>query len=220
MKRQPRPFSIEIKRSRRSLASAPSQPTATELTSDAPQGLIKPEPLPNTLSDTELVIPAFLQSGRTPQKLSAQENAAAVALDRDKVFAPPASTPNSDQTQRRILPSLIGDEVAEPATAAPSELRRGRKTKSDAAPKIRAAVAPRRERPDKNFAKRYEFAQAEPAAPTKASPAEKSEIPAPIPPAPKLRAGRVRLFLNPNRDNVAALPPGQRWKRRLHPRAW
>lgn len=226
MKRQPKPFSVEIKRSRRSATTpALSQPGALEMErADAEEVALAPQFTPHPL-DLDLVVPEFLKAPNGARRPTSRENSDAAAKDRDKVFAPvgaPQSI-NADQsgnrTPPRVLQSLVQPETFDLAIdAKPARRTRTPKPKGDKPtsgktrvgrePNIGAASgAANRERPASRKPAPAQIANEEPGA---KSPMILIE----------LQLSRPRIFLNNGRVDAAPLPPGQRWKRRLHPRLW
>jgi hypothetical protein len=267
MKRQPKPFAIEIKRSRRSPLSS-STPKAGFLEgggADFDEGAPL-ERAARLSADAELAIPAFLQpdkasrrpsSKTTPQDLFNKE----IFKNKGQVFAaarqPSASdAPASDAASSeapappRILPSLIPSadvedseiqpkrakkirgDVAAPRAAAKKATRGARKEFARAAPSVAAdGDAPARpergaaqgQRPatrPNSIAKRQGLAGENRAK-------GKMDKPPVVAPAFAAEASRDDKSSAPallnltkrSRHDAADLPLGQRWKRRLHPRA-
>jgi hypothetical protein len=245
MKRQPKPFAVEIKRSRRSpipLSPSPAgEPERGRHEPAEPAFLAKvshPSPC-----DADLVVPAFLQqdkaSRRPVSKPTSQESLWDVFKDKTQVFA--SASPQSAEPQPssgcappRILQSLDRVEP-EPQVKPERQVRRQKENmRVEAASSGEADTGSGRENAArrkpatatrlKPVKKRATTALKGPAAQQKSKPAE-AVVAAPIllvdpaheDPAP--RSIRVRAFLKRGREDVAALPPGQRWKRRLHPSA-
>lgn len=146
MKRQSKPFSVEIKRSRRSPAPSPSSPPAgiDGGRNDANKTASQKKRASKAPHDAELIVPAFLQS----DKASPRSATKAISKERDGVFASKTVLQNDDRqpsgvakasderARPRILPSLTSGYGVEPeAEAKPALKRQGRKTASGAAPK-------------------------------------------------------------------------------------
>ncbi|SFK40802.1 hypothetical protein [Methylocapsa palsarum] len=219
MKRQPKPFSVEIKRSRRSPgAPAPSQASALELEIDE----AAPPQFTQRSAESDLVVPAFLQTPNGSRRLTSKENSDAAAKDRDKVFASlPARQPSDadqsgNRTAPRVLQSLVQPEISDLAIEAkPMRRVSAKKGKSD---KPIARKTPATYEPNAsviNIANREPTPSRKPASVRVADEASDAKL-ITIQTAPQLT--RPRVFLG--RADASTLPPGQRWKRRLHPRAW
>lgn len=168
------------------------------------------------------------------------------AKEAELVFAPKSageaggSADGRTAPQPRILPSLapaenpIPERGVERLPQATSERRKRRKDASSVPPQPSAAKADRAEA-IKSRTKRGAPVPAKEAAKRKLTAAPKPAFATPsATPAPpvsdisqtgesaardKLRARRWAGAWR-DRDNAAALPPGQQWKRRLNPRAW
>lgn len=248
MKRQPKPFAVEIKRSRRSPSPlSPSPAGAPERGRHEPAEPAFLEKVSHPSScDADLVVPAFLQqdkgSRRPVSKPTSQESLWEVFKDKAQVFASaspqnPEPQPSSGRAPPRILQSLDLVERVEPEPQVKPErqVRRQKENmRAEAASSGEADTGSSRE----NAARRKPATATrlkplkERAATTLNSHAAQQEskpagavVAAPIlvvDPAhkdPEPRSIRVRAFLKRGREDVAALPPGQRWKRRLHPSA-
>jgi hypothetical protein len=226
MKRQPKPFSVEIKRSRRSASTpASAQPSSLEMERcDADEAA----PPPHFASrpgagDSDLVVPAFLQAPNGTRRLTSRENSDAAAKDRDKVFAPvsPREPSNADQSGNkappRVLQSLLQPEAIHfPIDDMPVK-RRTKQEKGDKPIERKTSVAREPETVVGSSARREVTASPKPAPARFAGEAiESTRLTVLIEP----QLTRPRIFLNNGRADATTLPPGQRWKRRLHPRAW
>ncbi|WP_395665885.1 hypothetical protein [Methylocella sp.] len=241
MKYSPRPyaaknFSVEIKKSRRSAASADAQ-------AKAPRDPFLPAPaaLSEGTGDDAFAAPAFLKSETRPVRSDLQAHLEeAERLFSPKPAARQAPAPAPDSPAGRVAPRILQSLVEEAATPEPVveepvlRRKRGRPKLSAAsnetAPKKivsreavpQAAVAQDAPHatargsasagtPRRPGAKKPARASAEPIAPRAA---ESDAILFSASDTPLRRAVRRSL------DDVAALPRGQQWKRRLHPRAW
>jgi hypothetical protein len=247
MKQPPKPFSIEIKRSRRPpTVASPMDFFGKDNSAGAGAGFLsRRDSFSAPAGASELSIPAFLQSER-PSARAAQLTQEAAQLFTPKAATPAA--PSADQRngaetrpKPRILPSLVPPDGAAlyasaQADAAPPPARQSRRPKAAA----RKAADAKTDRAEKATAKRRDGSGAQAGATdirAKRKPSVgRSAAPAPASPAPiatqsaaesnaapsngVARAGRVRIFARRGRENAAALPPGQHWKRRLNPRAW
>jgi len=262
MKRQHKPFAVEIKRSRRSpLPPSSSKGDSAEGGRTAPDEDGSLDKISRRGFDADLAVPAFLQpdkpSRRPASKVSAQDVFQEVFKDRDHVFAsvPPrpadAARQSESPARARILPSLIEPAAGEPgpqikpakrasrnASASAAEPKRtpraGRRTKAQPAP---AFAAEAQTRPDEAALKNGgSAARSNPGgkrsgAANKALASGKTRKPTAgtfVAPPSAAEAARdawppalpVRSLTKRSRVDAADLPPGQRWKRRLHPRAW
>jgi|BarGraIncu00222A_1022003.scaffolds.fasta_scaffold68726_1 hypothetical protein len=257
MKQPPKPFAIEIKRSRRPPTSASPMDLFGKDSSalnGASAGFFSrretaSNPASNPARTSEFAVPAFLQTDRAAHRSSADQ----LSTEAAQVFAPrPAqSSPTSlaDEThasearQPRILPSLVPpdtaalDAIAETG-ARPRAVRQSRAleastrkprgaAKTDRTEKIKAAG--KRRAGDGGAAGAADIASdRKPAAAWGAAPAPASPAPLPAQNAAEgngahtngnWRGARPRITRR-GREDAAALPPGQHWKRRLNPRAW
>lgn len=253
MKRPPKPFSVEIKRSRRSPIASPSSQSdfLGRNRIDLDEGA-RPECVSRAPADADtFAIPAFLQSDKAPSRQLPESLARAA----EQVFAlkptPRADEPSiSDEPHRpRILPSLVA-EASPTSEDGGGPNAQAMKPSKRRAPKAAAGLAP----PQTRARRRNDTAQpartlvsetnAAPAQehPTKqrdraaaprpngiglssepaAAVANGAALEANTPPDPdrKHRASRTRILLKRGRNTAAALPAGQHWKRRLHPRSW
>jgi hypothetical protein len=224
MKRQPKPFSVEIKRSRRSgstsaSTSALSPPVAFELErADAEEAALPPKFILNS-DDFDLVVPEFLKSSNGSRRLSSKENSDAAAKDREKVFAPSFQQP--DQTENRAPPRVL-QSLEQPEAdhfsveTAPTKRTHRTNEKGEKLMARKARVTPKT---DAVVASVHSGIAANPNPSAGFFDDEEQEtkfLKAPIEP----QLTRPRIFLKNGRADAATLPPGQRWKRRLHPRTW
>ncbi len=245
MKQPPKPFSIEIKRSRRPpTAASPMDLFGKDNSAAGASGgfLSRRDNFPMAAGASDLAIPAFLQSERPSRR------AAELSQEAAQLFTPKAATPADQRNGAearptpRILPSLVPPEGAalfagaEADAAPPAPARQGRRPKAaarkaaDANDRTQKAPAKRRDGGSGAQAAAAEVrAKRKPAAARSAAPGPASPAPlaaqsaadsAAAPSNVSARAGRVRIFARRGREDAAALPPGQHWKRRLNPRAW
>lgn len=269
MKRQPKPFSVEIKRTRRSQASsaaAPANAAAGERNGSDKSTLQKKrssKPAP----EAELVVPAFLQSG----KPASRPSSTATAHDLERAFASNGkargdaqhSSGEKDQSaggaQPRILPSLTsGYGIATETERKPAWKTRGRKAAAGAATAKEARIDRRRKkesvvqaehglsikaravdesrqkpvprqradaRAHSNATRKTARLAADDLAGHAGSAQRASRPSAPIGANETPRNGKgprstkLRRLLTTGRDDAAALPREERWKRRIAPRA-
>ncbi|WP_374304829.1 hypothetical protein [Methylocella sp.] len=234
MKNSRKPFSVEIKRSRRSPAESldllPSEPrdshvVASRLAARPGAGRAEPQ---RTQTPDDFAVPAFLQTEKRPADPRTDSHLQEAERLFRRAGAAPAAEAAAKPLVPRILPSLLpGENPSLPEALEPAARRRPgrpRRVPADA----EAALAPAREakrvktsaRPaqpvgeaPKPSARRKASEQkaASPRPEPKADPAD-SIVP-PLSDAPSRRARRAMA-------EIAALPRGQQWKRRLHPRAW
>lgn len=233
MKNSRKPFSVEIKRSRRSPAESldllPSEPRDSHVAASrlaARRGAGRAEPQ-RTQAPDDFAVPAFLQTEKRPADPRTDSHLQeAERLFRRAGTAPAAAEAAAKPLAPRILPSLLPDENPSlPEALEPARRRPGRPRRilADA----ETAHSPAREA-------KHVKTSARPAQPVGEAPkpsarkagAQKAASPRPepkadvadsiVPPlsdAPSRRARRAMA-------EIAALPRGQQWKRRLHPRAW
>lgn len=259
MKHSPKPFAVEIKKSRRAPA-LPLEPVPKERLdfggpTQAP--LEKDRSAASAMSGDDFAIPAFLQSDKpVPRPAADSWSKEAEQLFGPKPVAATSQEPVEARARPRILQSLIPAES--PMTAPANDASAAAKAKTETPrPRRKAAQDERanqeRGRPPRR-SKIDSFADAD--APRKAAgvevqgelslgvkreakrrrPAASASLPAlresqPTPtrsfaktPAQDVKDhadGPPRVSLaRLGRDDAAALPRGQHWKRRLHPRAW
>lgn len=254
MKHPPKPFAVEIKRSRRSLSSSPAASSTDYIGKDkadagrsAPALFAKTDLFSQAELDSDFAVPSFLQTDKQAHR-SVSES---VLKEAEQIFGPrPAAKEPHRQApdgrpSPRILPSLIDEN---PALESSEE--RGASTMAARQSRTRKTLAQRPKTPPK--ADRIETADAAtkrvaaetPSAPARESQAKReraslisvaaangartaptlpsakiSETSAPLA-TDKPRGGRNRSFVRRSREGAVSLPPGQQWKRRLHPRAW
>jgi hypothetical protein len=201
---------------------------------------------PRVAPDSDFAVPAFLKSDKVPNRTVSDS----AAKQAEPVFAPKSVANAGgrafpgDGRPARILPSLAPTENPVPERGveglpqAKAERRRRGKDASSPAPQPSAAKADRAE-PINARKKRSAPIPGKDAAKRKLAPAPSiafatpSATPTPAPPvsdakishtsesaARDKQRGRRWAGGRRNRDNAAALPPGQQWKRRLNPRAW
>ncbi|PNG24408.1 hypothetical protein [Methylocella silvestris] len=261
MKHSPKPFAVEIKKSRRAPA-LPLEPVAkqrADFSGPAQAPLEKDRVAFSPMSGDDFAVPAFLQT----DKPAARPTVDSWSKEAEQLFGPKpvaetSPEPVEARARPRILQSLIpaenpsaaADEVAaatrssgagartprprrESALDERANQQRGKpgrraKGESDAnteAARKAASVAsqgevsleakrePKRRTPSASAALPAQRApQVTPGRSFVKSPAESVKDNPEGPP----RVSLARL----GRDDAAALPRGQHWKRRLHPRAW
>ncbi len=262
MKRQPKPFSVEIKRSRRSPAPSPSSsPSLVDGGRiDADKAASRRKRTAKAESEAELVVPAFLKS----DKGNIRSTTKAIAKERESVFATKTTSPvferqapaegkaSDERDPRQILPSLTsGYGVAPQMVEEPKgrsrkaavgeeakEARTSRRKENEKAPSARTS-SPRAESGSrqKSPAQQGSRAGLQSSPARKQGPAAETDVP-----TAQARFGqralisvtaataaqgegargqsKRRRLLKRNRDEAAFLPRGERWKRRIHPRAW
>jgi hypothetical protein len=211
MKRQPKPFAVEIKRSRHPLPLASSQLGAPKRGRNWSEKTTLPNTFGKAPTVAELTVPAFLQSTSGSDQ-SNTEGGGRVFLSGD--------ARDADDRKPRILPSLTTEiDSAEPkgrtntakklrsrkafAIGAPKEPRVGRRKKR--LPHDTAAKSPQ-------TTSKYSEAMASLPLPiTVAGDATKTDRPL---------SRRSWRFLKRDLNDAEFLPRGQRWKRCLHLRAW
>jgi hypothetical protein len=212
MKRQPKPFAVEIKRSRRpQLPLASSQLDARKSATNGSEKTSLPKTFGKAPTVAELAVPAVLQSSSGAQQLIT-EGGGHVLSSTDARQA--------DERKPRILPCLTTEiESAEPKrrTSAAKKVR-PRKALSSAAPKESKAGHRNKSLPQDAAAKSHKM--------TGKHPEAMASLPFPIAFAgDATQADRPlgrpsRQLLKRGLEDAKFLPRGQRWKRRLHPRAW
>lgn len=247
MKNPPKPFAIEIKRSRRLPASAP--PTdlfgkdSSALNGVASRLFSRRGAHPNAGDASAFDVSAFLQAEQ------AQHGASPSALSTEaaELFRPrPTPAPEYPNPAPRILPSLIEPELvvsgggvepgvgslqsARKSQGSALRARRPRVEKPARVEKTEVRAKPRADaaatggsaiRSKRKVATAAGGAVALATAETK--PAQRAENAAEngaANPGGNRRGARVRGFIRRGHEDAAALPPGQHWKRRLNPRAW
>ena len=261
MKQPPKPFAIEIKRSRR----APTAASPTDLFGkDSPAlnganaGFFSRRDAPsnaplNPADDSDFTVPAFLQTDRAaPRTLELSKEAAQVFMPKPTAPLTPAAPAGESAAAAarppRILPSLVAPESAgvDAFAAAETPLRAARQSRRSEAPARKTARAAPADRANKIEApeKKRRIGDAasggaqagaadarpksKPAAAWSVAPVTASPVPPPVPnpaessaahPAANGRGVRARGLAR-RREDAAALPPGQHWKRRINPRAW
>jgi hypothetical protein len=240
-------FAVEIKRSRR--FPTPSmdlmEKDRADLGRPIPGSFSQADLSPRVAPDSDFAVPAFLKTDKAPARTVSDSAAKQVEL----VFGPKSAAdaggrafPGDGRPAPRILRSLapaenpIAEQGAEPLPQATAERRRRRKDASSPAPQPPVAKADRTE-PIIARKKRGAPVPAKEAAKRKAAPAPNIAFATPsATPAPPIsdatisqtgesaarnkHRGRRWAGARRNRDDAAALPPGQQWKRRLNPRAW
>jgi hypothetical protein len=222
MKRQPKPFSVEIKRSRRSGSTpASSLPVAFEMERADAEEAAPPPLFAAPPGEFDLVVPEFLKSSNGSRRLSSKENSDAAAKDREKVFAPPVHQPsNTGQQENRAQPRVLQSLEQPEADHFPIEAKLTKRT-----PGTNEKPTGRKPRVQPKTDAAGAFVTAKPKAPESYHADEELDaneeleavfLKAPIEP----QLTRPRIFLKNGRADAATLPPGQRWKRRLHPRTW
>ncbi|ACB96606.1 hypothetical protein [Beijerinckia indica] len=247
MKRQNKPFVVEVKRRRRPEKLSVSEPTRTDMrAADYSVSELNPA--------DDFHIPAFLQTGQ-PQP------AAAAPLSHFFTLPAKDEKPLSEKTPElafdaiwgkaatgpRILPSLVDIPSPEPVIEPEPRPRQTRRRTQSPAPHFQTAAEERSpkglfieaediEEGDKAFIPATPIVTASPTPsrkPRSATPQsplhgkKPLNVPAPTPqreihaedtislePCRKTRSWRSR------QNDASQLPPGQRWKRRLHPCAW
>ncbi len=237
-------FAVEIKRSRRSPTPSMDllEKDRADLSRPTPAFFSQADLPPRVAPGSDFAVPAFLKT----EKVAARTASDSAAKEAELVFAPKSageaggSADGRTAPQPRILPSLapaenpIPERGVERLPQATSERRKRRKDASSVPPQPSAAKADRAEA-IKSRTKRGAPVPAKEAAKRKLTAAPKPAFATPsATPAPpvsdisqtgesaardKLRARRWAGAWR-DRDNAAALPPGQQWKRRLNPRAW
>jgi len=217
MKRQPKPFAIEIKRSRR-----PTHPNAASESDFLQKGtdfletvnLDKVFRAHSPAAEPELIVPAFLQP--------AKENLRPLLQDAKPAETPKPSFwkqdcgPASTAAIPRILPSLNSEDTAKPTIESKPEAKdQVKRPALRAIPRLRVPAKQGKGLPAAPVAneKQIPNASIEPISALAPSNDEEQD--------PTLHRARRRTFKSrkADQDSSAALPPGQRWKRRLHIRA-
>ena len=245
MKHPPKPFAIEIKRSRR--GSTPGAPDllkdSTTTAAAARAGTARRTGGLKAAPELDFAVPAFLQTEKTasPAVQSANEEAARVfRTGPAPVEAPPL-------TQPRILPSLVPPKEFgfEPPAAEPKPRGRPRRAAAertpqpkakpaaeDATPRVKppaAVAAAGTRRAEKGPANGEVKGAVKPAGRSAAALRPAETAPAAVSPliertlvrrAMAWRAQNIPSVVRRTRKDAASLPPGQQWKRRLNPRAW
>lgn len=261
MKQPPKPFAIEIKRSRRAPAAASPMDLFgkdSPALNGANAGFFSrreasSNPQSNPVDDSDFTVPAFLQTDRAaPRTLELSKEAEQLFMPKPTAPLTPA-TPSGEVAAAaarppRILPSLVAPESVgvDAFAAAETPLRAARQIRRSEAPARKTARAPQADRANKIEApakkrrigdaasggaqagaadtgpKRKPAAAwsvapvtAGPAAPPVVNPAESSAAHL----AANGRGVRARGLAR-RREDAAALPPGQHWKRRINPHAW
>ena len=262
MKQPPKPFAIEIKRSRRPPAAAsPMDLFGKESAAlngangsffSRRDGSSNPPLHPG--DDSEFTVPAFLQSDRAAARTSElSKEAAQVFMPRPAAPVTPAAAPSGEPaaaTARppRILPSLVTPEGAGVDAIAAAEAplraaRRGRRPEAPARKTTRPAQSDRVNKIEAPAKKQLigdaasGCAQAgvgdirpkrKPATAWSVAPATAGPVPPPVSNTAESNAAQLAANgrgvrargLARRREDAAALPPGQHWKRRINPRAW
>ncbi len=240
MKQPPKPFAIEIKRSRRPPSAGPAELFGKESAALNGSGAALFSRRADLIHQgqaqagaAELSVPAFLQTA-PHRSVELSREAAQLFAPRPAAASEPA--PGAEiRPQPRILPSLAPPQDA----AFEAQAKAPRRPGPD--PEVKAARQPRRSEADRaGKAKASAKRRAHDAAPAEATEpraergpaaarglAPESPPPAQNPaeangarPSAAARGARSRVFSRRGREDAAALPPGQHWKRRLTPRAW
>jgi hypothetical protein len=249
MKHPPKPFAVEIKRSRR--PSAPAAAPGAAIDVIAKDKVTRDRKISGAFfgaggfsipaSVAEFAVPTFLQTDKGPQRAPIEN----FSKEAAQVFTPkPPAAAESRQAEMRpeprILPSLVP-----PAAAAPDS---GRADEASARTPYRArkpqepkpvhtapveGVEPRAKRRSRDVSgdasdlgNQRRKAAARGGATARAGAEAAATVPdnagesAAAHPSGNWRGLRSRSLTRRSRANVAALPPGQHWKRRLNPRAW
>jgi hypothetical protein len=259
MKQPPKPFAIEIKRSRRPpTAASPMDLFGKD--SAAVNGANSSffsrrdnysSPASNPRGDSEFAVPAFLQTDRAaPRTSELSKEAAQVFMPRPAPPSPAAAAPSGESAASaarppRILQSLVAPEGAAAGAVAEADapLRAARhraeattRKTTRAAQADRAKIeAPAKQRRTGESASGGAQVGAtdirpkrKPAAAWSVEPAAASPAPPPVPSLAESNAAHLAATgrgvrargLTRRREDAAALPPGQHWKRRINPRAW
>ena len=233
-------FAVEIKRSRRSPTPSMDlmEKDRADLGQPIPGFFSQADLSPRVASDSDFAVPTFLKT----EKAAARTASDSAAKEAELVFAPKSAgeaggSPDG-RPAPRILPSLapaenpIPERGVERLAQATSGRRRRRKDASSPAPDPSAGKADRAE-----AIKARTKRGAPETAKRKLAPAPSVAFATPsATPAPPVSAAqisqtgesaardkhRARRWVGArrDRDNAAALPPGQQWKRRLNPHAW
>ncbi len=247
MKHPPKHFAVEIKRSRRSPAPAIDLlgKDRADLGRPIPAFFSQADLSSNRAPDSDFAVPAFLQT----DKATAWAASDIRTKEAEQVFAPKsparaAEPPSTDgRTAPRILPSLVPEEnpILERSAEGPlvKSARRGRRT--EAPSPVSKPVAEHADREETtNTRTKHDggpaAAQKKPIKRKAASASTRAAAGPSAKPAPSLANAksseaheapardkqRIRRWngARRNREDAAALPPGQHWKRRLNPRAW
>jgi hypothetical protein len=261
MKQPPKPFAIEIKRSRRAPAAASPMDLFGKdsfALTGANAGLFSrreasSNPPPNPADDSDFAVPAFLQTDRaTPRALELSKEAEQLFMPKPTAPLTPAAPAGNSAAAAarppRILPSLVEPVGAsvDALAAAETPPRAARQSRRSEAPARKSARAPQADRANTIEAPAMKRRMGEPAsggaqagsasARTKRKPAAAWSVapvtanPAPPPVATPSESGVTHLAANGRgvrarglarrREEAAALPPGQHWKRRINPHAW
>ncbi len=261
MKQPPKPFAIEIKRSRRAPAAASSLDlfgkdnaalSGAKAAFSSRRDAASNAPL-NPAGDTDFTVPAFLQTERAaPRTLELSKEAEQLFMPKPAAPLTPAAPSGAlaavAARPPRILPSLIAPESvgvdAFASTEAPlRSVRQSRRSEAPARQTARAAQVDRVSKIEAPAKKRRIGAPASggaqasaPDAPPKRKPAAAWSV-TPVttgplaPPVPNPAEGGASHLaasgrgirprgLARRREDAAALPPGQHWKRRINPHAW
>jgi hypothetical protein len=247
MKHPPKPFAVEIKRSRRLPASAaPIDLFGKEssMINGAISGIFsKRRDSSNPPGLSEFAIPSFLQTDKAA-RLTPSDH---LSIEAAQVFRPRPTLVSDDRggpavrPEPRILPSLIepsSDALDDGAdSAAPQRKARRSQSSRAQAPRdaaktdrVGAIPAPAKRRAGDVAAAAEALSKHKPAMAWNAAPASAEPTMAPPPESAaesnaarsdeNRRGARVRRVTRRGREDAAALPPGQHWKRRLNPRAW
>lgn len=223
MKRQPKPFAVEIKRSRRPTffnAGSESDPLqrGTEFLETVTINKVFLNPSP--ANEPEIVVPAFLQSAKESFRPAHPDVKPAEAPKQS--FWKQESLPSGKPATPRILPSLAAtDNPVSANKILPSKVPEPEVKEQVKKPAVRAVAKKRA------AVKQMPLFSSAPVATEKHIPNTAVE-PGSSSPQSKAEAHeaighrglrRTLRSLKADKDSIAALPPGQRWKRRLHIRA-
>ncbi len=249
MKHPPKPFAVEIKRSRRTPAPSGSldllAKDKSEFSQAVPALFAKSDLFSNAAPDSDFAIPAFLQTDKPAHKFASDSQ----SREAEQLFRPkPAANgdvgqPQGERPAPRILQSLVQEQIIAPdyteqRAPEPRSPRQSRR-RATGSPLQKAASKSRSVEKNDDRKKSAGDKAAHVAAPKdaikrsatatvstpvkniKPAPAlQSAEIVAP-PAKDKARVLRGRGFARRGREDAASsLPPGQQWKRRLNPRVW
>ncbi|WP_174512541.1 hypothetical protein [Methylocella tundrae] len=132
------------------------------------------------------------------------------AIEAAEEHVAPTATARQNRTRKTLAERPKAQPKADRVESADAAMKRGA---------IETASAPvRKSRVKHERASSIAASKSARPAPTLAGP-EKSETSSAFA-TEKPRAVRARSFSRRNREDAISLPPGQQWKRRLHPRAW
>jgi hypothetical protein len=157
MKQTPKPFAVEIKRSRRPAASAAPMEffgkDSSALNGGVSGVLSKRDSFSNPASHSEFAVPCFLQTDKAAHRTSSDHFSREAAQVFGPKTAPAAAEPHASEirTQPRILPSLIPQAGAAQDSRAESDARprAARHARWVEAPAPKPRVAARIERVEK-----------------------------------------------------------------------